>query len=217
MFFRDRKEAGQRMAQALDQYRGEPGVIYALPRGGVPLGVEVARHLQMPLDLLIPRKIGHPFHPEYAICAVPEHGERVCNPREEAHVDPEWLKQAEQREREEAHRRRELYCTDPQPDVGGKLAIIVDDGIATGLTMHAAIRDARLLKPKKLIVAIPVAPADTAAALEKEVDELVVLDAPVHYRGAVGAYYERFDQVSDDEVIAMLASVHGAEKPDVTR
>lgn len=217
MFFRDRKEAGQRMAQALDQYRGEPGVIYALPRGGVPLGVEVARHLQMPLDLLIPRKIGHPFHPEYAICAVPEHGERVCNPREEAHVDPEWLKQAEQREREEARRRRELYSTGPQPDVGGKLAIIVDDGIATGLTMHAAIRDARLLKPKKLIVAIPVAPADTAAALEKEVDELVVLDAPVHYRGAVGAYYERFDQVSDDEVIAMLASVHGAEKPDVTR
>ena len=217
MFFRDRKDAGQRMAQALDQNRGEPGVIYALPRGGVPLGVELARHLQMPLDLLIPRKIGHPFHPEYAICAVPEHGERVCNPREEAHVDPEWLKQAEQREREEARRRRELYSTGPQPDVGGKLAIIVDDGIATGLTMHAAIRDARLLKPKKLIVAIPVAPADTAAALEKEVDEVVVLDAPVHYRGAVGAYYERFDQVSDDEVIAMLASVHGAEKPDVTR
>lgn len=217
MYFRDRTEAGQRLAQALDGHRDEPGVVYALPRGGVPLGVAIARHLNMPLDLLIPRKIGHPHHPEYAICAVPEHGERVCNPREEARVDPAWLEQAEQREREEARRRRDVYGTDPQPEVRDQLAIIVDDGIATGLTMFAAIRDARLLGPKKLIVAIPVAPADTAEALEREADELVVLDAPVHYRGAVGAYYQQFDQVSDDEVVAMLASVHGSERPDVTR
>ena len=217
MRFRDRKEAGEQLAHALDRYRGQPGVVYALPRGGVPLGIAVARHLGMPLDFLIPRKIGHPFHPEYAICAVPEQGEPICNPREAERVDPGWLDQAEARERAEARRRRQLYCTTPSPDVGGKLAIIVDDGIATGLTMRAAIRDARQRQPRHLVVAIPVAPAETAALLENEVDELVTLDIPEYYRGSVGAYYEDFEQVSDDAVIAMMASVHRAKNPDVSR
>ncbi|WP_026280539.1 MULTISPECIES: phosphoribosyltransferase [unclassified Thioalkalivibrio] len=217
MRFRDRNEAGERLARALDRYRGQPGVVYALPRGGVPLGAAVARHLGMPLDLLIPRKIGHPFHPEYAICAVPEHGERVCNPREAERVDPDWLEQAEARERSEARRRRELYCTAPAPEVTGKMAIIVDDGIATGLTMRAAIRDARQRRPRQLVVAIPVAPAETAALLETEADELVTLDIPEYFRGSVGAYYEDFEQTSDDEVIALLASVHQSQRPDVSR
>ncbi|WP_026279286.1 MULTISPECIES: phosphoribosyltransferase [unclassified Thioalkalivibrio] len=217
MRFRDRNEAGERLARALDRYRGQPGVVYALPRGGVPLGAVVARHLGMPLDLLIPRKIGHPFHAEYAICAVPEHGERVCNPREAERVDPDWLEQAEARERSEARRRRELYCTAPVPEVTGKLAIIVDDGIATGLTMRAAIRDARQRRPRHLVVAIPVAPAETAAMLETEADELVTLDIPEYFRGSVGAYYEDFEQTSDDEVIALLASVHQSQRPDVSR
>lgn len=217
MRFRDRTDAGRRLAQALDRFRGQAGVVYALPRGGVPLGTEVARHLDMPLDLLIPRKIGHPFHPEYAICAVPEHGERVCNPREEERVDPAWLERAEAHERAEARRRRELYCTAPAPDVAGKLAIIVDDGIATGLTMRAAIRDARQRHPSQIVVAIPVAPADTAALLESEVDEVVTLDTPIYYRGSVGSYYESFDQTSDDEVIHLLATAHRSGKPDVSR
>ncbi|WP_026280869.1 MULTISPECIES: phosphoribosyltransferase [unclassified Thioalkalivibrio] len=217
MRFRDRNEAGERLARALDRYRGQPGVVYALPRGGVPLGAVVARHLGMALDLLIPRKIGHPFHPEYAICAVPEHGERVCNPREAERVDPDWLEQAEAHERSEARRRRELYCTAPATEVTGKLAIIVDDGIATGLTMRAAIRDARQRRPRHLVVAIPVAPAETAALLETEADELVTLDIPEYFRGSVGAYYEDFEQTSDDEVIALLASVHQSQRPDVSR
>ncbi|WP_018872949.1 phosphoribosyltransferase [Thioalkalivibrio sp. ALJ16] len=217
MHFRDRNDAGEQLAAALEHYRGQPGVIYALPRGGVPLGVAVARHLGMPLDLLIPRKIGHPFHPEYAICAVPEYGERVCNAREAASVDQDWLQRAEARERSEARRRRQLYCAGPGPDVQGKLAIIVDDGIATGLTMRAAIRDARQRQPGRLVVAIPVAPADTAALLEVEVDELVTLDTPEYYRGSVGAYYENFEQTTDDEVILLLASATGARKPDVSR
>lgn len=217
MRFDDRNEAGTRLAHALDRYRGQAGVVYALPRGGVPLGVVVARHLGMPLDLLIPRKIGHPFHPEYAVCAVPERGERVCNPREAERLDPDWLEQAEARERAEARRRRQLYCTAPSPDVAGKLAIIVDDGIATGLTMRAAIRDARQRAPRHLVVAIPVAPAETAALLETEVDELVTLDIPEYYRGSVGAYYEDFEQTTDDEVIALLASVHQSQRPDVSR
>ncbi|WP_017926081.1 phosphoribosyltransferase [Thioalkalivibrio sp. HL-Eb18] len=217
MRFRDRTDAGRRLAQALDRFRGQPGVVYALPRGGVPLGAEVARHLDMPLDLLIPRKIGHPFHPEYAICAVPEQGERVCNRREEERIDPEWLEHAEARARAEARRRRELYCTTPAPDVAGRLAIIVDDGIATGLTMRAAIRDARLRRPSQIVVAIPVAPADTAELLEAEVDHVVTLDRPVYYRGSVGSYYESFEQTSDDEVIDLLATAHRTRKPDVSR
>lgn len=217
MRFRDRIDAGRQLAQALDRFRGQSGVVYALPRGGVPLGAEVARHLDMPLDLLIPRKIGHPFHPEYAICAVPEHGERVCNPREEERVDPTWLEQAEARERAEARRRRQLYCTTPAPDVEGKLAIIVDDGIATGLTMRAAIRDARARHPREIVVAIPVAPADTATLLESEVDHVVTLDNPVYYQGSVGSYYESFEQTSDDEVIELLDTAHGARRSDGSR
>jgi predicted phosphoribosyltransferase len=135
MRFANRQEAGRKLAEALDGFRGQAGVVYALPRGGVPLGQEVARRLGMPLDILIPRKIGHPMQPEYAICAVPEHGQRVCNPREEASVDPNWLAEAEASERAEARRRRSLYGRADAPSVAGKLAIIVDDGIATGLTM----------------------------------------------------------------------------------
>lgn len=209
MRFTDRWEAGRKLAEALDQYRGWEGVVYALPRGGLPLGVEIARHLDMPLDLLIPRKIGHPSNPEYAICAVPENGERVCTPWEEEHADPDWLDKAEQRERAEARRRRQTYCGERRPEVSGKLAIIVDDGIATGLTMRAAIRDAYQRNPSRVVVAIPVAPADTAMTLESEVDELVALDIPEHYLGAVGAYYDQFNQVTDDEVIEMLESVGG--------
>ncbi|WP_322520677.1 phosphoribosyltransferase family protein [Guyparkeria halophila] len=204
MRFADRREAGCQLAEALERFRGQPGVVYALPRGGVSLGLEVARHLNMPLDVLIPRKIGHPMQPEYAICAVPEQGERVCNAREEAAVDPNWLADAETRERVEASRRRALYGRADAPTVEGKLAIIVDDGIATGLTMRAAIRDADARDPARVVVAIPVVPASTAAQLETEADELVALEITDQYLGAVGAYYDSFPQVSDHEVIAML-------------
>ncbi len=211
MRFTDRDEAGRQLAEALERFRGQPGVVYALPRGGVPLGLEVARYLDMPLDVLIPRKIGHPMQPEYAICAVPEHGERVCNPREEAAVDPVWLKDAESRERVEASRRRALYGRADAPTVAGKLAIIVDDGIATGLTMRAAIRDADGRDPARVVVAIPVVPSSTAAMLDTEADELVALEITDQYLGAVGAYYDRFPQVTDQEVISMLQQATGRE------
>jgi putative phosphoribosyl transferase len=204
MRFADRREAGRQLAEARERFRGQPGVVYALPRGGVPLGAEVARYLGMPLDVLVPRKIGHPMQPEYAICAVPEQGERVCNPREEAAVDPQWLMDAESRVRVEASGRRTLYGRDAAPSVAGKLAIIVDDGIATGLTMRAAIRDAGAREPARVVVAIPVVPASTAAHLETEADELVALEITDQYLGAVGAYYDSFPQVTDHQVIAML-------------
>lgn len=211
MRFANRREAGRKLAEALEQFRGQAGVVYALPRGGVPLGQEVASHLGMPLDVLIPRKIGHPMQPEYAICAVPEQGQRVCNPREEAAVDPQWLAAAEDRERAESRRRRSLYGRADAPSVAGKLAIIVDDGIATGLTMRAAIRDADAREPAQVVVAIPVVPSQTAATLETEADQLVALEITDHYLGAVGAYYDSFPQVSDEEVIRMLDEAAGRE------
>jgi predicted phosphoribosyltransferase len=207
MRFKDRVDAGRKLANALKKFQGQDGVVYALPRGGVVLGVEVARALDMPLDLLIPRKVGHPLQPEYAICAIVENGEMVCNQAEVERIDPQWLRREVDTERQEARRRRELYLSGRKaPPVSGKIAIIVDDGIATGLTMEVAIRDARQRHPAKLVVAVPVAPPDTVARLASEVDEFVVLDASPYYLGAVGAYYDYFNQVSDEEVIALMQS-----------
>src|SRR3990170_984243 len=211
MRFKDRTDAGKKLAQALKKYQGQDGVVYALPRGGVVLGAEVARALDIPLDLLIPRKIGHPLQPEYAICAVVENGEMVCNQHEVARVDPQWFRKEVESERNEARRRRELYMGGRAPaPVEGKTAIIVDDGIATGLTMEVAIRDARQRRPAHLVVAVPVAPPETVERLAREVDEFVVLDRSPYYLGAVGAYYDHFLQVTDEEVIALLRSVAAA-------
>lgn len=208
MRFKDRTDAGRKLAQALDSYANQDGVVYALPRGGVVLGVEVARALRMPLDLLIPRKLGHPLQPEYAIGAVVESGEMVVNQWEVSRVDPQWFKHEVEAERHEARRRRELYLGGRAPAaVQGKVAIIVDDGIATGLTMEVAIRDARHRAPGRLVVAVPVAPPETVERLAREVDEFVVLDRSPYYLGAVGAYYDYFAQVSDDEVVALLRSM----------
>ena len=208
MHFRDRAEAGRLLAQALKKYQKQDGVVYALPRGGVVLGVEVARALAMPLDLLIPRKIGHPLQPEYAICAVVESGEMVCNQQEVARVDPQWFRREVEAERQEARRRRELYLGGREPSpVEGKTAIIVDDGIATGLTMEVSIRDALRRRPAHLVVAVPVAPPETVERLAREVDEFIVLDPSPYYLGAVGAYYDHFPQVTDEEVIALMRSV----------
>lgn len=205
MRFRNRTEAGQRLAQALARYRRQDGVVYPLPRGGVVLGVEIARALAMPLDLVIPRKIGHPYNPEYAICAVTETGAPICNEREVAQVNPAWFRRRVEDERREARRRRELYLAGSAPlAVEGKTAILVDDGIATGLTMRAAVQDIKARRPGRLIVAIPVSPRDTAERLRREVDEVVALDIPSFYLGAVGAYYDDFPQLTDDEVVQLL-------------
>lgn len=205
MRFKDRTEAGKLLAKALEHYKGTQGVVYALPRGGAVLGTEIAGALAMPLDLLIPRKIGHPQNPEYAICAVTMDGEPICNPEEVGTVDEAWLQTAIEEQRTEAKRRRDLYLKDRQPvPVHGKTAIIVDDGIATGLTMLAALDEVGSRHPEKIVVAIPVVPSDTAHALMQQTDELVALDVPEVYMGAVGSYYDHFDQVEDDEVIQLL-------------
>ena len=196
------------LADKLKRYAGKEVVIYAVPRGGVVLGAEIAKALQAPLDLVITRKIGHPNNPEYAVCVVAENHDILCNPSEKAVLDPEWLDRAVEEERQEAIRRRKVYLGDrARPAVAGKTAIVVDDGVATGMTFLLAFREVRHLKPAKLVAAIPVLPAEMLEKIKKEADEVVYLDAPEDFLGAVGSYYDQFPQVSDDEVIRLLAGV----------
>ena len=210
--FLDRTDAGRKLAQALKAYKGQPLVVYALPRGGVVLGVEVARALQAPLDLIVVRKIGHPLEPEYAIGAVAEDGYVVTNPDETATLDERWLERASSAELKEAQRRRIIFLRDRSPvPVRDKIAIIVDDGLATGLTMQAAIHEIRKRRPRKVVVAVPVAAAETADKLRAEVDDLVILHIPEGWFGAIGSFYQRFDQVSDDEVVALMKSTAAVE------
>lgn len=210
MRFRDRTDAGIRLANALEKYQGEDLIIYALPRGGVPLGVEIAKRLNAPLDLLITKKIGHPRNPEYAIGAITEDGDPVCNQDEVEWVDRQWLEEETARMRNEIKRRREKYFGEiVQHSIEGKTVIIVDDGIATGYTMFASINEIKKRKPSKIVVAIPVAPEDIANKLRAIVDDLVSVQIDPFYLGAVGAYYDDFSQVEDEEVIALLKSVAG--------
>ncbi|NJN45772.1 MAG: phosphoribosyl transferase [Candidatus Competibacteraceae bacterium] len=163
----------------------------------------------MPIDLVIPRKIGHPRNPEYAIGAVAENGDMVRNEWEISRVDAQWLEQQVAVERQEAQRRRKRYLGQQAPlSANGKTAILVDDGIATGLTMQAAIRDVKLRQPASIVIAIPLAPKETAEQLSREVNEVVGLEITDDYRGSVGSYYDEFFQVSDEEVIQLLQTMH---------
>jgi len=208
MHFRDRKEAGRKLAGALSQYKDADTVVYALPRGGVVLGAEVASALKAPLGLVISRKVGHPEQPEYGVCAVTDKGHLVCSRREIARLDAAWLTTAVQKEQAEAKRRRRAYQADrASTPAEGKTAIIVDDGVATGLTMLAAVEDVKNQEPKRVVLASPVIPKDLAGRLERYVDEVVTLDTPAVYMGAVGAYYDNFEQVEDKEVKDVLKKV----------
>lgn len=205
--FLDRVDAGNKLAEALFTYKGQPVVVYAIPRGGVVLGVEVARALEAPLDLIVVRKIGHPLQPEYAIGAVAEDGYVVTNSEETARLNKHWLDRATAAELHEAQRRRRLFLQDRTPvDVKNKIAIIVDDGLATGLSMTAAIHEIRRRGPRKVVVAVPVASAEALNKLKPDVDDFVVLYIPEWF-GAVGAFYRFFDQVSNEEVVALMKFV----------
>lgn len=203
MQFFDRQEAGKHLAKELLLYKDDNPLVFALPRGGVPLGTEIAKALDAPLGLIITRKIGHPHNPEYAIGAISEFGKTFYNQAERSQVSPQWLIDEEARLKNEIKRRRLRYKL-PHHEAEGKTAILVDDGIATGYTMRAAIDDLKRQHPAKIIVAIPVVPEQMAQKLEKEVDTIVALERTRHYRGAIGAYYTVFDQLSDDDVIQLL-------------
>jgi putative phosphoribosyl transferase len=206
--FAARTEAGLRLAERLRRFERECPVVLALPRGGVPVAYEVAKTLQAPLDLVLVRKIGAPFQPELAIGAVVD-GERpelVVNRDvvEECGIPESYLEKERQRQLEEIERRRELYLAGrPCAEVQGHTAIVIDDGIATGATMEAALRATRRAGPKRLVLAVPVAPPDTIERLQPEVDEVVCLMMPA-YLGAIGSFYRDFRQLEDDEVIRLL-------------
>ena len=209
MLFKNRTEAGQKLAKLLSDYASEDVIVYALPRGGVVLGAEIARAINAPLDLIITRKIGHPSNPEYAVCALAEDGAPICNQSELERLGHQWLEEEKHKAREEIQRRREEYVGDPtQKDIKGKTAIIVDDGIATGLTMIASIEEMKLHEPKEIVVAIPIVPYLTSLKLEGMVDKVVCVEATREFLGAVGAYYEDFTQVDDDEVKRILKEVN---------
>ena len=204
MNFKNRQQAGQQLAIALQKYKSQDTVVYALPRGGVVTGAEVAKHLGARLDLIIPRKIGHPYNSEYAIAAVAENGEVVKNEDELRHIDQQWLAREVEEQLQEIKRRRRLYLGNRAAiDPKGKTAILVDDGLATGLTMKAAVGQLRRQKAKTIIVAVPVAPADTVKDIGNLADELVTLYIPTGF-GAIGAYYRDFDQISDEEVVELI-------------
>ncbi|NLY83224.1 MAG: phosphoribosyl transferase [Acholeplasmataceae bacterium] len=207
MLFHDRYDAGKRLAEKLEAYRGQNVEVFALPRGGVPLGAEIAGSLKVPLNLIITKKIGHPHNPEYAVGAVSEMGSVVYNQDEISEISPLWLEQEIKNLREEINRRRSVYLPGRCPtDLGGKTVVIVDDGIATGYTMAAAIEDLKKTKPTKIVVAIPVVPEEIALRIAGSVDELVALRIEKFYLGAGGSYYENFSQLQDAEVIALLSS-----------
>jgi putative phosphoribosyl transferase len=215
--FADRVAAGRALARALAQRRWEgPVVVLALPRGGVPVAAEVARVLDAPLDLLLVRKIGAPSQPELAVAAVVDGTQPVIVVDEEtallAGVDREYIDARAQVELVEIARRRRVYLKDRSPvSVQGCTAIVVDDGIATGTTVRAALRALKGRWPARTVLAVPLAPADTLAALRGEVDEIVCLAEPSPFF-AIGPHYDDFHQVEDAEVIAAMEAARSSPR-----
>lgn len=208
MSFHDRSEAGRRLAAELAKYKGENCVVLALPRGGAPVAAPIALALNAPLDLVLVRKIGVPFQPELAMGAVADGGHPLVVRNDDV-VEMSGVSEAEfdavrDRELAEIDRRRRLYFGGrTRPDVRGRVAIVVDDGVATGATTRAALRAVRARQPRKLVLAVPVAPPEALASLRSEVDEIVCLEAHENF-GAIGFFYADFRQIDDAEVIAVL-------------
>jgi predicted phosphoribosyltransferase len=206
MRFQDRREAGQKLAAALHGRVGPAAIVVALPRGGVPVGYEIARALHAPLDVLIARKLGAPGRGEFAIGALAQGGGFYLSPDAASvpGVTGEYLEQVIQRELAEIERRLSVYRGQRPPlNVFGRTAIVVDDGLATGATMRAAIRALRMQEPACLWMAVPVCALETAPDLRREVDDVTCLWGPARF-DAVGEWYDDFSQTSDQEVIALL-------------
>ncbi len=209
MPFLDRAEAGRKLARALASYQNQSPVVLALPRGGLPVGAEIAAALHAPLDIVLVRKVGVPYQPELAMGAVVDGGEPITVRNEDvisaAGVSEREFKDACSRELVEIERRRQLFLgSRRRAEIAGHTAIVTDDGVATGATARAALRAIRKRGPRTLVLAVPVAASDTIAELRSEVDALVCLEAPRRF-GAVGSFYADFRQVEDQEVNAILA------------
>lgn len=206
-YFKDRVDAGNQLAKLLVGQHIEHAIVYFLPRGGVVLGDIIASMLNAPLDMIAVRKVGHPNNPEYAMCAIDESGKPICHEGEALAFNKDDIRALLLAEQNEARRRRQVYMNDtPRRSSSTMTAIIVDDGIATGLTMKVAVRAILDDNPKKVIIAVPVTPKDTADKLRK-IDQRVEVTAIEEARGflgAVGSYYQDFPQLKDEEVINIL-------------
>ncbi len=206
--FPNRIEAGRQLADKLDKYAGrEDVIVLGLPRGGVPVAYEVAKRLRAPLDVFIVRKLGVPGFEELAAGAIASGGVRVLNEdvmRAIPHAD-EVIEAVAARETGELERREQIYREGrPPPELRGRIVILVDDGLATGATMRAAVKALRQSGAAKIVVAVPVGPPDTCRAIEEEADETICLSTPAFFQ-AVGQYYEDFSQTSDEDVRELLA------------
>ncbi|MBA2280020.1 MAG: phosphoribosyltransferase [Acidimicrobiia bacterium] len=213
MPFRDRAEAGRRLADELAARRFERPIVLALPRGGVPIGFEVARRIDAPLEAFVARKVGAPDQPEFGIGAVGEGGTVVAD---RATVAALGLTDADfdrlvALARDEVRRRVQRYRDDrPLPELAGRDVVLIDDGLATGVTAEAALSDLRRRSPRSLVLAVPVCAGDTAARLGSMADEVVCVEVPLSF-GGVGRWYDRFDQTTDEEVLDLLARA-GADR-----
>jgi len=210
MPFRDRRDAGARLAAALAGYKAERPVVLALPRGGVPVAAEIATALAAPLDLILVRKIGVPFPKELAMGAVVDGGQPTIVRNEDviamADVSEEEFQSVCAAELAEIERRRRTYVGERPPvAIEGRTTVVVDDGLATGATMKAALRALRMRAPGRLVMAVPVAPDDTLKDMASEADAIVCLESPEIF-GAIGAFYDDFRQIADREVIALLSA-----------
>jgi putative phosphoribosyl transferase len=205
-FFTDRVDAGKRLASALSNFSGKKGIVLAIPRGGVPVGFEIAKTLKTPLDVIIPRKIGAPDNPELAIGAVAEDGTAILDDNLVKYlgVSREYIKEEIERQKQEIRRRLEIYRQDASyPNLKGFDVIVVDDGIATGSTMKAALASVKNRGAASITVAIPVGPPSTIEELEKIADRVVCLYTPEYFQ-AIGQFYNDFRQTTDEEVIKLL-------------
>jgi len=218
MPFKDRSDAGRKLAKALAQYKDQQPVILALPRGGVPVAAEVAAVLKAPLDLILVRKIGVPFQPELAMGAVVDGGTPLIVRNEDVIQlagihESEFKAVCDSEVAEIEHRRQRYLGNRERVDVGGHTAIVIDDGVATGATTRAALRATRMRNPKRLVLAVPVAPTDNIAELRNEADDVVCLEDHEFF-GAIGVYYANFSQVSDEEVIEILRRFPAPKRKD---
>jgi len=215
--FRNRRDAGRQLAARLEPLRDEEPVVVGLPRGGVPVAAEVAEALGAPLDVIVVRKLGVPFQPELGMGAIGEDGVRVLNEDviRMARVGPEEIAEVERRERLEIERRaRSFRGGRPAVSLVGRTVIVVDDGIATGGTARAALQVARAHGARRVVLAVPVAPPDTVAAMREVADEVVCLEAPVGF-SAVGQWYDDFTQTPDVEVVRLLDAAAATTDPFV--
>jgi len=208
MQFKDRVDAGQQLADALVDYRGEDILVYALSSGGAVLGYYIAKSLNAHLDLMIINTIGHPYNANYPVCAVAEDRHILCSQWETAYLDARWLHGHIKAQREEAGRRRQFYQHNRTENLlDHKTALIVDDGTTPALAFRLAVSELRHRNTNQVLVALPVASEDLALVIRQEVDELIILNVPFEFTGGAASYYDEFQPVSDEEVRSLLQQV----------